>query len=209
MMLKAFDSNLEAAGEIPAPGVFAGRANMHVLHLAHLKERANARVGSASTKTRGEVRGGGRKPRRQKHTGMSRQGSIRAPHWRGGGIVFGPRPRKYRQDLPAAVRRLALRTVIAAKMNAGEAIVLERMDLPEPKTKAASQALTKLSLESDALLVIPAEAPVLRQAFRNMPSVRVCTAATVSVNDLLGHRHLVILKEALDLLARRCGEGRD
>lgn len=199
-----FNQAGEPAGNMEVPGVFNGPPHAHMVYLAVTAQRANARAGTASTKTKGEVRGGGRKPWKQKGTGRARQGSIRAPQWPGGGIVFGPRPRKYEQDLTANMRRLALRSVLAAKMQAGQVAVLEALGLEAPKTRHAAALMKKMSMSGRTLVVLPQRDEAASRAFRNLPSVRVETAGAVSVYDLLNSRHIVVVREALDALVQRC-----
>jgi large subunit ribosomal protein L4 len=208
MMLKNFSGNLDPAGEVEAPAIFESAGNEHVMHLALLRELANARVGTHSTKTRSEVSGGGKKPWRQKHTGRARQGSNRAPQWRHGGIVFGPHPRSYAQDMPARVRRLALRSVLSEKMRSGQVLILDQLALEAPKTKFAAALFKRLSLSPTAIFIVPGESVSIQRAFRNIPHLHVGTAGSVSIYDMLRFRNVVIVKDALPLLAKRCGEGR-
>ena len=133
--------------------VFAVPFNQAVVHQALVRQQANARQGTASTKTRGEVTGSGRKLYRQKHTGRARAGSIKSPLRRGGGIIFGPKPRSYRQAMPKKMRQLALRCVLSAKARDGELVVLEQLKLPEPKTKEMVRILAALRVDSPALIV--------------------------------------------------------
>src|SRR5438045_1031069 len=131
--------------------VFGIEPNLAVLHQVVVAQLANRRQGTADTRTRGEVRGGGRKPWRQKGTGRARQGSIRAPHWKGGGIVFGPHPRSYHRDLPRKMRRLALRSALSAKLQEGELLVIDQLALPAAKTKEMSALLARLGADGSAL----------------------------------------------------------
>ncbi len=206
MMIKSFNGSLEPAGEVEVPAIFDAAGNSHVIYLAMVKERANARAGTHSTKTRGQVSGGGKKPWRQKHTGRARQGSTRAPQWRHGGISFGPKPHGYSKDMPGRVRRLALRSVISEKMRAGQVVILEQLALEQPKTKFAAALLKKVAPDSPSIIVVPAASGPVRMAFGNMPKVHIGTAGSVSVYDLLKYRNVVIVKEALGVLAKRCGE---
>jgi large subunit ribosomal protein L4 len=208
IQIPVFSHSGDPSGTVEAPGAFTSRPNTHVVYLAVVKQLANARVGTASTKTKGEVRGGGKKPWRQKHTGRARQGSFRSPQFRHGGVVFGPRPRKYAHELPAQVRRLALRSVLAGKTKAGQVAVLESLSIDPPKTKAAAALLKKMSISGRSLIVLPAGPSAAARAFRNLADARVETANTVSVYDLLNARHVVIVREALDALAARCSGGR-
>src|SRR5690242_6335105 len=129
--------------------------NVSVMHQALVRQLANARLGTHDTKTRGEVRGGGRKPWRQKGTGRARQGSIRAPHWRGGGIVWGPHPRSYEQDMPKKMRRLAIRSALSVKARDNQLVVVSGLDELEPRTRAVKEALARLPLgEARSTLIL-------------------------------------------------------
>lgn len=134
--------------------VFGVPFNVNVVHQALVRQLANARVGTANTKTRGEVDGSTRKLFRQKGTGHARQGSIRAPHRRGGGIVFGPKPRSYRQDMPKKMRRLALRCVLSSKAAEGDLRIVDKLDLDKPSTKEMARILNNLKVDSTALVVM-------------------------------------------------------
>ena len=204
--LPAFSAAGEPAGTEPMPAVLAGHPNEHAVYLAVVSQLANARQGTASTKTKGEVSGGGKKPYKQKHTGRARQGSTRNPQWRHGGVAFGPRPRKYGHEVPAATRRLAFRSVLAGKSREGRLVVLAGLVLPGAKTREAAGLLKKLNLQGRVLLVVPAHDTGVRRAFRNMPAARVDTAAAVSVYDLLNAHHIVVVRDALAALLARCGQ---
>ncbi len=207
MKLKSFSRAGEPAAEVDAPGIFSVPASMHVVHLAVLKELANARAGTHASKTRGFVSGGGRKPWRQKHTGQARQGSRRAPQWRHGAVIFGPQPRKHTQELPRAARLAAMRAVLADRIRSGRALVLEEVALEAPRTRHAVDLIRKLDLGGTTLLVLPVKAPEVARAFRNLDFARVEYAASVSVYDIVRHRNLVLVGGSLGVLARRCGEG--
>lgn len=203
--LPLFSSSGEAAGEVDAPDSFDGVPHRHVMYLAVIKQLANKRAGNASTKTKGEVRGGGKKPWKQKHTGRARQGSIRNPHWRGGGVSFGPRPRSYEQELSVKVRRLALKSAVVEKIREGQMVVLESLDRERTKTKEGRAFLAKLPGGPRTVLVVVSREAGIDRPFRNLGNVLVGTAASVSAYDVLNARRLVVSKDALELLARRCG----
>src|SRR5829696_6984016 len=152
--------------------VFGIEPNRAVLHQAVVTQLANQRRGTHDTKTRGEVRGGGKKPWRQKGTGRARQGSTRAPHWRSGGVVFGPHPRSYHKDLPRKMRRLALRSALSAKVQDGELLVIDSMSLAAPKTKEMQAVLAQLGAEGSALIVLAGLDPLAKRAASNLPKVR-------------------------------------
>lgn len=170
--------------ELPA-AVFEASVNEAVMHQALVRQLANARQGTHDTRTRAEVRGGGKKPYRQKGTGRARQGSIRAPHYVGGGTVFGPHPRSYRQDMPRKQRRLALRSALSLKARLGQLRVLAGFDLDRPSTKAVRQLLAASGAGRRVLLVLGAHHEVLELSARNLPEVRVVLAANLNLRDLL------------------------
>ncbi|NLC76753.1 MAG: 50S ribosomal protein L4 [Clostridia bacterium] len=174
---------------------FGGPVNEAVLHSAVVMQLASRRQGTASTKTRAEVRGGGRKPWRQKGTGRARVGSIRSPLWRTGGVTFGPKPRKYGYNLPKKVRRLALRSALSAKVAEGNLVVVDDLSLPEIKTKEMVKVLDALNAAPKAL-VVTADEKVHKSA-RNIPGVLPMEARGLNVYDLLNHDKLVISKEAV------------
>ncbi|MDK2880512.1 MAG: large subunit ribosomal protein [Clostridia bacterium] len=185
--------------------VFGVPVNEHVLHQAVVRHLANRRAGTAATKTRGEVQGTGRKPWRQKGTGRARVGSIRSPLWRGGGIVFGPQPRSYRQAMPRKMRRLALKSALSARANEGAMIVIEDIQLPEPKTKEAIKLLQSLDAVSNTLIVTGTEMPLVERATRNIPGVRLTLAERLNTYDVLLADKLVLTREALDKIEEVLG----
>ncbi|MBF0134737.1 MAG: 50S ribosomal protein L4 [Magnetococcus sp. DMHC-1] len=164
---------------------------------------AKRRSGCASTKTRSDVRGGGRKPYRQKGTGNARQGTIRAPQFRTGGVVFGPHPRSYATSLPKKVRRLALQTALSVKRIDGDLILLDKLEMAEIKTKAMRTILSNLGAERSALIVIPAEDVQVQVSARNLPGISVIRVEGVNVYDLLRHEKVIITEAALDKLEER------
>lgn len=172
-------------------------AALHQVVKAHL---ANRRQGTASTKTRGEVSGGGRKIWRQKGTGRARQGSIRAPHWRGGGIVFGPAPRSYNQDVPKKVKALARRSAFNTRAMAEQVAVIERFDLDAPKTRRVAELLGKMGVgEKKVLILTEGVNATLLLSARNIPNVRVLPLHEASAYDVLNANELVIEEAALAL----------
>jgi large subunit ribosomal protein L4 len=177
--------------------VFGITPNTHVLHEAVVMQQASLRRGTHDTKGRSEVRGGGRKPWRQKGTGRARQGSIRAPQWVGGGTVFGPTPRSYAYKLPKKVRRLALKSALSSKFNANEIIVLDALSLDAPKTKDMVKILSNLKVEKKALIVSLDNDQNIELSARNIPGVKVVDATGINVLDLLHHDALVITKDAV------------
>jgi len=174
--------------------VFAVPFNEAVVHQAMVRQQANARQGTASTKTRSEVSGSSRKLFRQKHTGFARAGSRRSPLRRGGGIAFGPKPRSYRQAMPKKIRQLALRCMLSAKVRDGELKVLEELKLDEPKTKEIVRILAALGVDSSALIVTgEPEVNVVKSA-RNLPRVKTSPASLLNVVDILSYK-LVLMTE--------------
>lgn len=186
-------------GEVElADTVFGIEPNENVLHDAVLMQRASLRQGTHQTKTRSEVRGGGRKPWRQKGTGRARQGSTRSPQWVGGGVVFGPQPRSYSYKLPKKVRRLAIKSALSSKVKANEIVVLEDLSFDAPKTKEMVAVLNNLSVDRKALIVTAEYNDEVALSARNIPGVTFITASNVNVLDVLGHDKLIITKEAVE-----------
>lgn len=161
---------------------------------------ANKRQGTQSAKTRAEVRGGGRKPFRQKGTGRARQGSIRAPHYTGGGIVFAPKPRDYSYKIPKKMRRKALYSVLTSKVNENELIVLDELKLDSYKTKEANEILNNINADKKAYVVIAENDDKVYRSFRNIEGCNVEKANLINVYDLLRHDKLVITKDAINKL---------
>jgi large subunit ribosomal protein L4 len=177
--------------------VFAVPFNQAVVHQAMVQQQANARQGTASTKTRGEVSGSTRKLYRQKHTGFARAGSRRSPLRRGGGIVFGPKPRSYRQAMPKKMRQLALKCVLSAKARDKELMVVEQLKFDEPRTKEMAQILAALGVDFSALIVTrEAEANVVKSA-RNLPGIKTMPASLLNVVDVLSCRTLLMTEAAV------------
>ncbi len=177
--------------------VFAVPLNQAVVHQALVRQRANARQGTASTKTRSEVSGSTRKLFRQKHTGMARAGSIRSPLRRGGGITFGPKPRSYRQAMPKKMRRLALTCVLSAKARDGELRVLEQLVIEQSRTKEIAQALAALGVDSSALIATANPEENIAQSTRNLAQIKAIPASLLNVVDLLSHKNLLMTEAAV------------
>lgn len=178
--------------------VFGIEPNKHVLFEAVLMQRASLRQGNHKVKNRSEVRGGGRKPWRQKGTGRARQGSIRSPQWRGGGAVFGPVPRSYSYKLPKKVRRLAIKSALSSKVVEENILVLEALSFDAPKTKEFANVLKGLSVNSKTLVITDGLDENVALSARNIPGVTVVPADGISVLDVLGHDKLVITKSAVE-----------
>lgn len=177
--------------------VFGIEVNKSVLHDAVVMQLASRRRGTAATKTRGMVSGGGRKPWRQKGTGRARAGSTRSPLWRHGGVVFGPQPRDYGYTLPRKVRRLALRSALSDKVQNGNIIVLDQLSLAQPKTKEMVKVLEALKVAEAALVVTAERDENVFKSARNIPGITPVAASGINVYDLLAHDKLVITKDAV------------
>jgi large subunit ribosomal protein L4 len=177
--------------------VFGLKPRRSLVHQALVAQRANQRQGSHKTKTRGEVAGSTKKLYSQKGTGRARQGSIRAPHRRGGGIVFGPRPRSYDQDLPKRMRRLAIRSVLSARAAGGDLHVIDALAMEQPKTKELQAVLDKFGLDRRTLVVTAQPEPAVKRSASNMQRVKWLPAAYLNVLDLLAHRGLLMTEDAV------------
>ncbi len=187
-------------GTLDLPPVLEGPINKEVLWQGVRMYLANKRQGTADTKTRGEVSGGGKKPWAQKHTGRARAGSIRSPLWRKGGIVFGPHPREYRYELPAQLRRKALLSSLRSKVTDNAVLAVETLEGLEPKTKALSQLLKQIKAADGALVIVDRPSPLLARISRNIPAVDVKPASDVNCYDVLGHSRLVVTTAGLKQL---------
>lgn len=194
-----FNQTGAQVGEIElADAVFGIAPNEHVLFDAVMMQRASLRQGTHKVKTRSEVRGGGRKPWRQKGTGRARQGSIRSPQWRGGGIVFGPTPRSYSYKLPKKVRRLAIKSALSTKVLEESMLVLEDLALNAPKTKDMVAVLQGLSVQKKVLIVTADLNENVALSARNIPGITVIAANEVNVIDVLHHDTLIMTKAAVE-----------
>jgi large subunit ribosomal protein L4 len=193
--------------ELPS-SIFEAPVNVDLMHQAYVRQMANARLGTHSTKTRGEVSGGGRKPWRQKGTGRARQGSTRAPQWVGGGKVHTPKPRSYTMDMPRKMRQAALRSALTVKATENNIVVLEELSLPEAKTRLMAKALVTLVGESSALILIPEKGAGYEDVVRstnNIPDAKTLLANYINIRDLLGFDKLVLPLQVLDILAAHLG----
>ena len=196
-----FDALGERNGEVDLPKtIFDEKPNMPVMHQAYLRQMANARQGTASTKTRGDVSGGGAKPYRQKGTGRARHGSIREPSMKGGGTVFGPHPRSYEQRMPKQMRRLALRSALSQKALDGQVSVIESYVFDEPKTKQASDLMEAIGFDKSALIVLPAPNMVVSRSFENLTGAKTILARNLNIRDLFTHTYLLLSKDCFELL---------
>jgi len=197
--------NKEKVGEVELQEeIFGVPVRGHVLHEVVTWQRACRRAGTASTKSRGEVRGGGRKPWRQKGTGRARSGSTRSSIWKGGGTTFGPKPRSYVYTMPKKVRRLALKMALSSKLQAGQLVVLDEYPHTQPKTKDFVQVLRNFEI-AKALIITGEAHEALELSARNVPYVQVMLPAGLNVYDILRFEHLVMLKPALAQIEARLG----
>ncbi|HKZ07340.1 MAG TPA: 50S ribosomal protein L4 [Methylomirabilota bacterium] len=196
--LPIVDASGKSKGTVElADAVFGGAVSVPIVHQAVVRELADRRAGTHSTRGRSQVRGGGRKPWRQKGTGRARQGSIRATQWKGGGKPFGPKPRKYDKAMPTEMRRAALRSALAAKVTAGEITVVDALGLAEAKTRTLVARLKGLGATGPTLLVLAERSAEVERAAANVPWLVVTTAAHASVYQLVRHGRIVAERAAL------------
>jgi large subunit ribosomal protein L4 len=177
--------------------IFALPFNGAVVHQAMTRQLANKRQGTASTKTRGEVIGSTRKLYAQKHTGRARRGDIKSPLLRGGGIVFGPKPRTYRQSMPKKMRQLALKCLLSAKVREGNIKLVQELDFEEPKTKDMIDVLSSLGIGSSTLILTAQSTPKVIKSAANLPEVKVLPSALINVLDLLSYEMLIATVPAI------------
>jgi len=182
--------------------IFGVKTRPHLLHQAVVMQLNNRRAGTAATKSKGFVRGGGKKPWRQKGTGRARAGSIRSPLWVGGGTIFGPQPRDYSFRMPRRARKEALLSALSKKNRDGKIIVIDKLELEEAKTKFMVKALAELKVTS-ALVVIPQPDQKIERSSRNIPALKVLRVEGLNVYDLLRYEHLILTEGALKLLEER------
>jgi len=195
----------EVVGQTELPeNIFNQPSNEGLVHQAVLHYQANQRVGTASTKTRGQVAGGGKKPWRQKGTGRARQGTSRAPHWRGGGVVFGPHPREYRQLMPSKMRRQALRVALSQRVRENGIRILESLAMTEPQTKQAVALLSSLGVQK-ALLVTPELDRNVYLSARNIPGTETTYAGNLNTFEVVSHPVLIMPVDAIERLRARLG----
>lgn len=177
--------------------VFTVPFNNAVVHQAVVRQLANARQGNACTKSRGEVAGSNRKLYRQKHTGNARAGNIKSPLRRGGGIIFGPKPRSYHQAMPKKMRRLAIRSVLSAKVTDNELFILEDLDFKEPKTKEMAMVLEALKIKNSALIATNEVRENVVKSARNIPDIKTIPANLLNVVDMTSHKILLMTEAAV------------
>src|SRR5215467_11139795 len=203
LTVSTYDATAIRTGETDLPeSLFGQTPNMGVMHQAYVRQLANARQGTAATKNRSLVRGGGSKPYRQKGTGRARHGSTREPSMVGGATVWGPNGRTYAQRMPRKMRRLALRSALSIKATEGRVRIVDGFALDGPKTKAMVELLRGLGIQADetVLVVLPAASDVVARSTNNLPWAKVILAHNLSLYDIFTHDQLVIAKDAIGLL---------
>lgn len=191
----------EKVGQVELPdAIFAAPINEPLMHQALMRQLANARLGTHKVKGRSEVSGGGRKPWKQKGTGRARQGSTRAAQWRGGGIIFGPVPRSYNQRMPRKMRRAALCSALSIKAADEKIVVVDKLALAEPKTRAMAQALQRMAVDSSALILMAEANDIVERSASNLPDIKLLRAHYLNIRDLLDHDYVLIPQDALAVL---------
>jgi len=206
MQVSVYNTEGVVVGELSLDeSVFGVPMNEAVVHQALVNQRANARVGTASTKTRSEVSGSTRKLYRQKHTGRARAGSLRSPLRRHGGIIFGPHPRSYRQRMPKKMRRLAIKCLLAAKVSDGELKVIDKLEMSEPKTKDMVNILQALEIDRSTLIALSLPDANVVRSVTNIEKTKVIQAQLLNVVDLLSHKNLIITADAVRVVEELWG----
>ena len=200
------DMSNKKVKDVELPAVFGVEVKSHLLHSAVVNQLANRRAGTAATKTKGLVSGGGKKPFKQKGTGRARAGSSRSPLWRHGGTVFGPMPRDYSYSMPKKEKRAALAAALSSKVSDNRMILLEKLELAGPRTKQMAELLKALGVSESALVLIAAENKNVALASRNMPKVKVLRMENINVYDLLKYRYLITTQDALTTMQEVYGK---
>lgn len=201
--VSVYDLKGKAAGKFSLDqDYFNGKTNKDLLYQASLMYLSNQRRGSASTKTRAQVRGGGRKPWRQKGTGRARVGSIRNPVWKGGGVAFGPHPREFAYSLPKKIKSLALRQSLNGKIKSNQFVIIDKLSLNSPKTKELMAVLTALKAKEKSLVVVEKHNPGVLKAARNIPKVTVKAFNNINAFDVLKHKKVIFSKQAIENLIK-------
>ena len=200
------DMSNKKVKDVELPAVFGVEVKSHLLHSAVVNQLANRRAGTAATKTKGLVSGGGIKPFKQKGTGRARAGSTRSPLWRHGGTVFGPMPRDYSYSMPKKEKRAALAAALSSKVGENRMVLLDKLELAEPRTKQMSELLKTLGVTESALVLINAENKNVALASRNMPNIKVLRMENINVYDLLKYRYLITTQDALTTMQEVYGK---
>ncbi len=208
MLVDVFNMEGQKVNSVELPGaIFEAPIYLDLIHQAYVRQMANARLGTHNTKTRSEVAGGGRKPWKQKGTGRARQGSIRAPHWKGGGGVHTPHPHGYELSMPRKMRRSALRSALSVKAAEQAIVVVDELKVAEPKTRLMAKSLNGLVGQDSVLILIPEKegyADVIRST-DNLPDAKILLAGYLNIRDLLQYDRVVLPLAALDVLAANLG----
>jgi len=193
-----YDSKGEQVAEMELnPAIFAAPINQAAVHEVVVAYLANQRRGTAATKTRSLVSGGGRKPWRQKGTGRARHGSTRSPIWTGGGVVFGPHPRDYSVRIPKKLKRAALKSALTSKYNSNEIIVLDQLVMQEPKTAEIAKLLNNLKVGGKAILMTANAEPAVYKSARNIPGVSTCMVTNINAYQVLNSGALILTRDAV------------
>jgi large subunit ribosomal protein L4 len=200
------DQNNKKVKDVELPSLFSAEVRPHLLHAAVVNQLANKRAGTAATKNKALVSGGGKKPFKQKGTGRARAGSNRSPLWRHGGTIFGPMPRDYSYAMPKKAKRAALVDAITSKVTDNRLILVDSLELAEPKTRLMSTLLEKLGVQENAIVLISADNKNLRLASRNIPSVKVLRMDNMNVYDLLKYRYLITTQDTLNAMQEVYGK---
>lgn len=202
LSVKVYSMKGEESGSLELPeAIFGEKPNQAVMHQAIRRQLANARQGTASTKKRDDVSGGGRKPFRQKGLGRSRHGSEREPSMVGGGVVFGPQPRSFRLEMPRKMRRLALRCALSVKAADGQVSIIDSFSMEEPRTRTMVDLLESVGVEGTVLVVLAAPNAVISRSTANLPWAKTILAHNLNLYDLFTHDQIVIAQDAVDLIA--------
>jgi large subunit ribosomal protein L4 len=200
------DQNNKKVKDVDLPELFSTEVRPHLIHAAVVNQLANRRAGTASTKNKALVSGGGAKPWKQKGTGRARSGSNRSPLWRHGGTCFGPMPRNYSYALPKKARRAALIDALSSKLADNRLVLIDKLELAEPKTTLISTMLETLGIKENALILIASENKNLTLAARNIPSVKVLRMDNINVYDLLKYRYLITTQDAINSIQEVFGK---
>ncbi len=206
MKVPVINMSGETVGEVELnPAVFEAPVNVPLMHQALTRQLANARQGTAKTKTRSEVSGSTRKMWKQKGTGRARQGSRKAPHWKGGGNVFGPQPRKYTQRMPLQMRHAALRSALSVKAADNSIVVLDELNMEKPSVKTMNSVLTNARAGRKTLVLLPERNENVERSIRNLESTMYLRAHYLNIRDLLGNETVLLPKSALDVIEALLG----
>ena len=200
------DMSNKKVKDVELPALFGAEVKSHLLHAAVVNQLANRRAGTAATKNKALVSGGGKKPFKQKGTGRARAGSSRSPLWRHGGTVFGPTPRDYSYSMPKKEKRAALAAALSSKVSESRLVLLDKLELAEPRTKQMAELLKALGVAESALVLITGENKNVSLASRNMPSIKVLRMENINVYDLLKYRYLITTQDALTAMQEVYGK---